>query len=1665
MRAKRCCAALAALSVLVCLPGWTETREPLSASTITPNRGLKIPSRAAVGAYILGSRSLTAGSSASYRVAVHWASAPKQSGPLPGAQVTLALVKNKQKTELARGQTDTTGNADFRFPVPRVATGAYRLEVAVRSPLGNATHATSINIYPGGRIMLTMDKKLYQPSQVIHIRALALRSMDLKPVARRPIKIQIKDPKDNVVFVQSQKTSRFGITSVDWQLADEINLGKYTIEAWAEGSGQGGRSSQTVEVKRYVLPKFKVALETDRSFYRPGEMVHGTVRARYFFGKPVASAEVALDVRSRLHGPVVIHRIPPCKTDKDGRCTFQLALPAAGARYPGTGEVRILAKVRDTANHLEQGDLSVPLTSRPFRLSLVPENSHLVPGVFNRVHLIAGYPDGRPASKARVRLWAGKRTWQGRTDDLGVATFSLIPGKNRSRCAGQSSDGDPATGSGGMALRASITDGLGQRGATDRCIPVARAGAVLVRPVRSLVSPGQAVEMKVLAAPARSFARRGQVYVDVVKAGQTLATYTAFTRRGKATAKFFPDPSLFGLLELRGYRISRSGARQGTSRMVYVDHPGRLKIKASADKAVYRPGERAHLKFQVIDSRTGDGVQAALGLLALDEAVVAMGGMQDNTPKLFFTLASQARGQGQDLSAHPGGRPLSHWVISHKEDQQRRARAATVLLAALHPAASSLWETNPWKEREQAWDRLAPRLIRSVKDFMTDHSVGRRTSRGWRFVPNLLPRMVLAKAIPPEQLRDPWQRIVRPWHLRGADRSFAFDPLARALAPQKLEDIYTALSAVWDKLALPRERMRKLKRKKWPLILTPHLLARLVEMGQLKPADIIDPWGKPFRVRKIPRLFINPYYSGLVSRYHIHSAGPDRTFGTKDDIGPRGPRVSVHLFGRDSALGADAEDALGGLIGNQIGEAYGVGGLGLVGTGRGGGGHGRGMAYGLSVRGASAGGPGMQARVRSVFPETLLWRPQLITDKQGCAALDVDLADSITTWKLGVTGSSTTGLLGTSAMKIRVFQDFFVDLDLPVAMTQGDRVSLPVSIYNYLKTPQEVTLRLKREPWFKPVGAVTHTLKIGPSQVGVRYFPIEVQRVGRQELTIKASARGSAGAMADAVRRSTLVEPDGVEHAISHSGSLRHSASHQLLIPEAAIKGTQQIRLAIHSGPMSQTITGMESMLRQPHGCFEQTSSTTYPNVLILDYLHRTGQASKALSQRAKKYINTGYQRLISFEVEGGGFSWFGNAPANKILTAYGLMEFADMARVHPVDPRLIQRTQDWLAAKQRPDGTWDSDKAGIAEGAVNHFTKDRLRITAYIAHALRHTGFQGKALNKALRYVRKHAGRAKDAYTLAVLGNLLAVDKSDDLTANDLFRRLWELRRSSKEGLYFDGPRSTLTFGAGKSGRIESTALAALALLSRRGSTPNGLGRVMDTLVASKDSFGSWHSTQATILSLRALLLQQQVSRSKPSGQVRVLVDGRQRGAIRLNPAEDRAHTLDLTPFSGAGSHRINLHFDGQGNVQYQLAGRYWVPRKGSPSPARAAKGLAISTAFDGRLLAKGKSTRLRVVVHNRASTRVEMPLVSLSLPPGFAIAEKDLSRLVQQGQVEKVQRVGNRALLYLSKLGSGQSFRFSVGLRGKYPLRVQARPSVVYEYYRPENRAQSNPHVLQVL
>ncbi|HEX5273098.1 MAG TPA: alpha-2-macroglobulin family protein, partial [Gemmataceae bacterium] len=227
------------------------------------------------------------------------------------------------------------------------------------------------------------------------------------------------------------------------------------------------------------------------------------------------------------------------------------------------------------------------------------------------------------------------------------------------------------------------------------------------------------------------------------------------------------------------------------------------------------------------------------------------------------------------------------------------------------------------------------------------------------------------------------------------------------------------------------------------------------------------------------------------------------------------------------------------------------------------------------------GGSAAPTRLREFFPETLLWQPALITDERGRAEMPLNFADSITTWRLSASASSKGGALGGMTTPLRVFQDFFVDLDLPVALTQNDEVAFPVAVYNYLKTPQTVTLELQSEPWFELMdGGNVRALDLKPNEVTGVKFRIKARKIGQQPLTVKAS--GSK--MSDAIKRSVEVVPDGkkVEQVVSDklTGKVRQT----LTIPADAIPDSSKLIVKVYPGVFSQVLEGTEGMLRMPGG-------------------------------------------------------------------------------------------------------------------------------------------------------------------------------------------------------------------------------------------------------------------------------------------------------------------------------------------------------------------------------------------------------------------------------------------------------------------------------------------------
>ena len=491
----------------------------------------------------------------------------------------------------------------------------------------------------------------------------------------------------------------------------------------------------------------------------------------------------------------------------------------------------------------------------------------------------------------------------------------------------------------------------------------------------------------------------------------------------------------------------------------------------------------------------------------------------------------------------------------------------------------------------------------------------------------------------------------------------------------------------------------------------------------------------------------------------------------------------------------------------------------------------------------------------------------------------------------------------------------------------------------------------------------------------------------------------------------------------------------------------------------------MDSILRMPGGCFEQTSSSTYPNVLALDYMKRTKKLTPEIHAKAEGYIANGYQRLLTFEVPGGGFSWFGQAPANKILTAYGLMEFNDMSKVSDVDPRLIQRTADWLARQQQPDGSWKPDINFINEGATNRYNSNVLRITAYIAWSLANTGYHGPAVERAKHYIESHNDSRPDTYTLAIIANFAAdYAKERDFTRRSM-QALLDARTEKNDQVSWNA-EETGVYSTGVSAAIETTGLATQALL-KWGQANETVRKALNFISSKKQAAGNWGTTQATIMALRSLLLASQSNASDVRGPLTVTLNGKPVQTLKLTPDNnDLLHQFVFKNIDAQQANNVQLKFEGTEGLAYQVVGRYFTPWEEKPT----AEPLSIDIAYDRTHLAQNDIATATATIRNNLPKTANMVMVDLGIPPGFDLLSEDLQSFQEKatgpapGHLEKFSLTATQAILYFNALTQKQTVILKVRLRAKYPIRARTFQSRVYEYYDPDVHSHARPIQLEV-
>src|SRR5207237_10903343 len=119
----------------------------------------------------------------------------------------------------------------------------------------------------------------------------------------------------------------------------------------------------------------------------------------------------------------------------------------------------------------------------------------------------------------------------------------------------------------------------------------------------------------------------------------------------------------------------------------------------------------------------------------------------------------------------------------------------------------------------------------------------------------------------------------------------------------------------------------------------------------------------------------------------------------------------------------------------------------------------------------------------------------------------------------------------------------------------------------------------------------------------------------------------------DAVVRTVPVVPEGFPVVGTVSDVLEGVARHQITLPETWVPGTLKCQVSVYPSTLAELQKGLEGLLQEPGGCFEQTSTTNYPNALVLEYLKESDQANPDAMKRAKAMLERGYAKLTAFEV------------------------------------------------------------------------------------------------------------------------------------------------------------------------------------------------------------------------------------------------------------------------------------------------------------------------------------------------------------------------------------------------------------------------------------------------
>jgi hypothetical protein len=675
---------------------------------------------------------------------------------------------------------------------------------------------------------------------------------------------------------------------------------------------------------------------------------------------------------------------------------------------------------------------------------------------------------------------------------------------------------------------------------------------------------------------------------------------------------------------------------------------------------------------------------------------------------------------------------------------------------------------------------------------------------------------------------------------------------------------------------------------------------------------------------------------------------------------------------------------------------------------------------------------------RSDFRNTIYWEPYISTDENGHARRYFFNSDASSTFRIIVEGLGDEGQVGRQETTYSVQMPFEIDVKMPKTLTFGDEVLLPVVLKNNSEQAIEGELSLVLPVGLQLKEKIATKHWIEGKDVKKIFIPIKV--IGKKayrNLLVNFTASG----MSDQVELACKVVDKGFPMLISVSGKEQKRLGRFNI--EDLVEGSLNAKLNVYANVLEDLKSAMEGLLREPSGCFEQVSSSNYPNLLALQVMKATNDLDPKVYDRAMGYLNNGYKKLAGYESAGGGFEWFGASPAHPGLTAYGLMEFKDMEEVYPfVDQAMVDRAKKWLLSRKDGKGGF------LAKNGYNHgWGKSEAVSNAYITYALAYTGERN--ISQEVQAMTNEALNSKDLYRLA-LASLTHFEMGNQGKGEELLNLLQDLIQ--QQGINNLKADHSITYSSGVSLKAEILGLSILATLEAKTVNEGRLREYLQALMQIRTG-GRFGSTQSTIWALKAITAYALFSNKKKAESGQLIVKINQKEISRQEIKADQMANIylsDLAQYLKEGENSFEIEFEGmKAGLPYSLDVE-WVTL--TPPAAQDAM-LKVETKLAANTVKVGQTLRLTADIENRSAEKdAPSAMAMIGIPAGLSLQSWQLKELMEKEVFDFYEIKDNYLIVYYRRIKSSEKRQINLDLKAEVPGEYQAPASNSYIYYMDE-------------